>query len=98
MRSLLEGKPVSLLALLDDLCLHAGATDAGFVGAVHARFEGHAAFAPPRFDAATQFTARRPEGDRAYPAPRAQPRPLPHPYPTPTLPLPLTRCATLRGT
>ena len=94
MCSLLEGKPVSLLALLDDLCLHAGATDAGFVGAVHARFEGHAAFAPPRFDAATQFTARRPEGDRTYPAPRAQP----DPYPTPTLPLPLTRCATLRGT
>ena len=83
MRSLLEGKPVSLLALLDDLCLHAGATDAGFVGAVHARFEGHAAFAPPRFDAATQFTARRPEGDRAYPAP-----PEPNPSPTPPLPYP----------
>ena len=64
--SLLEGKPVSLLALLDDLCLHAGASDDDFVSAVHARFEGHAAFAPPRFDAATQFTVRHFAGEVSY--------------------------------
>ena len=79
MCSLLEGKPVSLLALLDDLCLHAGSTDAAFVGAVHARFEGHAAFAPPRFDAATQFTARRPEANQGLPSPPSTSRALPNP-------------------
>ena len=64
--SLLEGKPVSLLALLDDLCLYAGASDADFVGAVHARFEGHAAFAPPSFDAQTRFTVRHFAGEVTY--------------------------------
>ena len=50
--ALLEGKPLSLLGLLDDQCLQAGATDASFVRLLFSEFDSHAALGRARPGAA----------------------------------------------
>jgi myosin-5 len=63
---LLEGRPLSVLALLDDQCLQAGATDTSLVTALHASFGEHPSYATPRFGAAASFTIKHFGGDVTY--------------------------------
>ena len=55
-----------MLGLLDDTCLHAGASDRDYVVALHTRFDGHAAFPPPRFDGESTFVVSHFAGDVTY--------------------------------
>ena len=58
--ALLEGKPLSVLAVLDDQCLQAGATDASLTAALHSSFDGHASYGTPRI--ASSEPSRNPLG------------------------------------
>jgi myosin-5 len=65
---LLEGRPMSVLATLDDQCLQAGATDESLVAALHASFDKHDSYSKPRFGQSTAFEIRHFGGTVRYEA------------------------------
>ena len=69
--SLLEGRPTSILACLDDQGLIAGSTDEGFVALLEATFAAHPAFSVPRVPeahAGAQFVVHHYAGSVTYSA------------------------------